>query len=64
VYEALLKTPDEWLTGKAMAAAVMQDTGEKLSEAQVYDAIRRDTRDRFEQDKSRRPFKVKIRAAI
>jgi hypothetical protein len=64
VLEALVKTPDEWMTGKAIAAAVMQDTGENLSEAQVYDAIRRDKRDRFEQDKSRRPFKVKVKATV
>ena len=60
-YEALLKTPDTQLTGKAVAAAILQDTGEKLTEAQVYDAIRRDRQDRFETDKTARPFKVQVR---
>ncbi len=59
IADALAKTPDAWLTGKAIAAAVRADTGETLTKGQVYDAIRRDRRDRFEADRSRRPFKFK-----
>jgi hypothetical protein len=59
VHEALSKTPDAWMTAKQIAAAVKEDTAEKLTEAQVYDAIRRDSRERFESDKGVRPFKFR-----
>jgi hypothetical protein len=59
VYDALHKTPDLWLNGKRIVAAIVEDTGEKLTEAQVYDAIRRDRKRRFESDTTGRPFKFK-----
>lgn len=59
VLESLRKTPDAWMTGKRIAAAVLEDTGERLTEAQVYDAIRYDRRGRFTTDKSERPFRHK-----
>ena len=60
VHDALAKTPDAWLTAKQIVAAVKEDTAETLTPAQVYDAIRRDSRNRFESDKAGRPFKFKV----
>ncbi len=59
IAEALERTPGEWLNAKAIVAAVKADTEEVLTEAQVYDAIRRDRRSRFEVNEERRPFRYK-----
>ena len=56
VYEALHKTPDQWMTGAAIVKAIKSDTGETISEAQVYDVIRKDRRDRYEKNETKRPF--------
>lgn len=58
-YDALRQTPGVRLDLKAIAKAIKADTGETLTETQVYDAIRRRQRskDDIQSDKSKRPFK-------
>ena len=60
VYESLLRLPaGKTLSTKAIAAAVKRETGETLSEAVVYDAIRRDSHGRFVPDKGKYPVEYK-----
>lgn len=62
VHDALRKSgEDAWLTAKQLAAAVLEDAGERVTEAQVYDAIRRDRRSRFRVDETRRPRRFAVK---
>jgi phytoene dehydrogenase-like protein len=62
VYGVLIRTPDQLLTAKQIAAAIKSDTGEARTEAQITDAIRTARFGRFDTDAKRRPFRFKIAA--